>query len=88
MIRLAEGVDLLCRACPNCGDDRCDDEGGNEEVIRERDAMILKGLGVSYGTAMMSKEWDELIAGKLPLDFCLTHCPAKAECPASSKKTQ
>ncbi|OPY66296.1 MAG: hypothetical protein A4E57_02875 [Syntrophorhabdaceae bacterium PtaU1.Bin034] len=87
MIRAAKGVDMLCLTCPNCGAGRCNDPQGNEEVIRERDAMILKGLGVSYGAAMTSKEWDDLIARKAPLDFCLTQCPAKAECPAQPKKT-
>jgi len=86
MIGVAPGVDELCRTCPNCGDGRCDDPQGKEEVIRERDALILKGLGVWYGAEMMSKEWDDLIVRKAPLDFCLTRCPAKAECPASSKK--
>ena len=83
-IRVARGVDELCRVCPNCGDERCDDPMGNEEVIRDRDASILKDLGVWYGTSMASKEWDDLIAGKVPLDFCLTRCPAREECPVSS----
>ena len=80
-------MDELCRTCPNCGDGRCDDPRGNEEVIRERDALILKGLGVGYGAEMMSKEWDDLIVRKAPLTFCLTRCPAKEECPGPSKKT-
>ena len=87
MIHVAEGVDGLCRACPNCGAGRCDDPKGNEEVIRERDAIILKGLGKSYGDAMMSGEWADLIAEKAPLEFCLTRCPARAECVVAGKKT-
>ncbi len=86
MIHVAEGVDGLCRACPNCGADRCDDLKGNEEVIRERDALILKGLGISYGTAMTSGEWSDLIAGKVPMEFCLTLCPARAECVVTREK--
>jgi len=83
MLTVAQGVDELCRTCPNCGMERCDDPKGNEEVIRERDAAILKDLGVSYGATMVSKEWDDLIAGKRPLNFCVLLCPARAECPAS-----
>jgi hypothetical protein len=86
MIHVAEGVDGLCRACPNCGAGRCDDPNGNEEVIRERDAIILTGLGVSYGDAMTSREWHDLVREKTPLKFCLTRCPAMAECVVTRKK--
>lgn len=80
MIRVAQGVDDLCRACPNCVVDRCEDPRINEEAVRKIDAMILKDLGVSYGDAMVSKEWNDLIVRKVPLDFCLSQCPVKAEC--------
>jgi hypothetical protein len=85
MIHVAEGVDVLCRACPNCGAGRCNDPNGNEEVIRNRDALILKGLGVSWCDGMTSQEWGDLVAKKVPLEFCLTGCPAKAECVVAQK---
>ena len=88
MLRVARGIDELCRVCPNCGGDRCVDSPLNEEAVRELDAAILNDLGVQYGHEMISKDWDDLINRKAPLNFCLTRCPQRAGCPASSAKKE
>ena len=79
-VEVCEGVDEVCRVCPECRDDRCQSAQGDEEAVRKWDSIILKGLGVSYGETRTSKEWRRLIAEKAPLKFCQTRCPFKARC--------
>ena len=80
MIEIIQGVDLLCRSCPDCRGDRCESPHGNEEKVRKWDAIILKGLGISYGEKRTIQELREIIGRKAPLDFCRTRCPWKAIC--------
>jgi len=80
MIEINQGVDVLCRSCPDCRDERCESQHGNEEEVRKWDAIILKGLGISYGEKRTVQELRELISQKAPLDFCRTRCPWKAMC--------
>jgi hypothetical protein len=79
-VEVCEGVDELCRVCPECRDDRCQSAQGDEEAVRKWDSIILRGLGVSYGETRTSKEWRMLIEQKAPLKFCQTRCPFKARC--------
>jgi len=80
LIETVEGVDELCRVCPLCRDDRCEPPQGNEEAVRKWDAILLKGLGISYGERMTSRQWRLLIKEKMPLQFCDTRCPSKSGC--------
>ena len=52
----------------------------NEDKVRKWDAIILKGLGISYGEKRTIQELREIIGRKAPLDFCRTRCPWKAIC--------
>ena len=79
-IEAREGIDDLCRVCPNCRDERCQSPQGNEEGVRKWDSIILKGLGIAYGETRTSKGWCMLIAEKAPLKFCQTRCPFKERC--------
>ena len=79
-IEAREGIDELCRACPNCGDARCRSPQGDEEAVRKWDGIILKGLGISYGETRTADGWRKLIAEKAPLDFCRRRCPWKSSC--------
>ncbi|MGD0229106.1 MAG: DUF1284 domain-containing protein [Syntrophorhabdales bacterium] len=87
LIHVAQGIDRLCRTCPHCRGDRCEHPQGNEEAVRKWDALILKGLGISYGDAMTSRQWGVLIGEKAPLEFCLTRCPSGSRCAVSRKET-
>ena len=78
LVEVTEGIDELCRVCPNCWDDRCQSPLGNEEAVRKWDSIILKGLGISYGETRTSKQWRMLIEQKAPLVFCQTRCPWKS----------
>ena len=80
LMEAIEGIDELCRVCPDCLDDRCQSPQGNEEAVRKWDSIILKGLGISYGERRTSKEWRMLIEQKAPLDFCQKRCPKKSMC--------
>lgn len=80
LVEVTEGIDELCRVCPNCLDDRCQSPLGNEEAVRKWDSIILKGLGISYGETRTSKQWRMLIEQKAPLVFCQTRCPWKSSC--------
>jgi hypothetical protein len=80
LVEVIEGIDELCRVCPECRDDRCQSAQGNEEAVRKWDGIVLKGLGVSYGETRTSRQWRMLIEEKAPLDFCQTRCPWKSIC--------
>ena len=80
MIEIIQGVDGLCRSCPDCREDRCESANGNEDEVRKWDAIILKGLGIAYGEKRTIQELREIIGRKAPLDFCRTRCPWKAIC--------
>ncbi|MCJ7595055.1 MAG: DUF1284 domain-containing protein [Desulfobacterales bacterium] len=79
-VEVCEGVDEICRVCPECRDNRCQSAQGDEEAVRKWDSIILRGLGVSYGETRTSKEWRMLIEQKAPLKFCQTRCPFKERC--------
>ena len=79
-IEAREGIDELCRVCPECRDDRCQSSQGDEDAVRKWDSIILKGLGVSYGETRTSKGWRMLIEEKAPLKFCHTRCPFRDRC--------
>lgn len=80
VVEIVEGVDGLCRACPECRDDRCESPHGNEEAVRKWDRRILQGLGIAYGDKRTARELRALIAEKAPLDFCRTRCPWRQVC--------
>jgi len=80
MIEIIQGVDGLCKWCPDCREDRCESPNGNEDKVRKWDEIILKGLGIFYGEKRTIQELRELIRRKAPLDFCRTRCPWKAIC--------
>jgi len=80
IIEVIEGIDQLCRMCPECQDGRCQNPRGGEEAVRKWDAIILKGLEINYGEARTSKDWRILINQKAPLNFCKTRCQYRSNC--------
>ncbi|MBW1898014.1 MAG: DUF1284 domain-containing protein [Deltaproteobacteria bacterium] len=79
-VEIIEGVDDLCKVCPDLQDDRCENLFGNEDAVRKWDGIIIEGLGVSYGETMTSGDWRRLIEQKAPLDFCRDRCQWKSIC--------
>ncbi len=69
-ITVLEGVDELCRQCPLCVNERCSSQQGNEDEVRKWDAILLKELGVPYGTCLTASEWQALIKQKTPFKLC------------------
>jgi hypothetical protein len=80
LVEVIEGIDEVCRVCPDCWDERCQNLKGDEEAVRKWDNIILKGLEVNYGETRTSKEWRMLINQKAPLNFCKTRCPYRSSC--------
>ncbi len=80
LIEVAQGVDELCRVCPHCREDRCIHPQGDEEAVRKWDAILLKGLAVSYGDVKTSRQWGIVVEEQMPLDFCRTRCPSRSMC--------
>jgi hypothetical protein len=80
IVEVIEGIDEICRVCPDCQDERCQNPRGDEESVRKWDAIILKGLEINYGEVMTSKEWRMIINQKAPLKFCETRCPYSSSC--------
>ncbi len=80
LIEVIEGVDQICRVCLNRKADRCESPKGNEEAVRKWDAIILKGLGITYGETRTAKQWRTLIDAKAPLDLCTSRCAYRSTC--------
>ena len=87
-IEVVEGIDDLCNVCPLCQSGRCQSPQGNEDQVRKWDAIILKGLGISYGDETTAQRIRLLIGGKSPLAFCYTRCKAKSVCKVFSSCSQ
>jgi hypothetical protein len=80
LIEVIEGVDDLCQPCPLCQDARCQSPDGDETSVRKWDAIVLKGLAISYGDRLTAGLLMALIRQKLPLPLCLTKCRWKNAC--------
>jgi len=79
-VEVIEGIDELCRVCPDCRDERCQNPRGDEEAVKKWDGIILRGLEINYGEARTSRDWRILINQKAPLTFCEMQCPYRSSC--------
>ena len=80
VVEVIEGIDELCRVCPDCRDERCQTPRGDEEAVKKWDGIILRGLEINYGEARTSRDWRILINQKAPLTFCEMQCPYRSSC--------
>ena len=80
LIEVIEGPDDLCQECPLCRDARCQSPDGDETSVRKWDAIVLKGLAISYGDRLTAGHLMALIKQKVPLPLCLTKCRWKNAC--------
>jgi len=80
VVEVIEGMDELCRVCPDCRDERCQNPRGDEEAVKKWDGIILRGLEINYGEARTSRDWRILINQKAPLTFCEMQCPYRSSC--------
>ena len=80
VVEVIEGMDELCRVCPDCRDERCQTPRGDEEAVKKWDGIILRGLEINYGEARTSRDWRILINQKAPLTFCEMQCPYRSSC--------
>lgn len=80
VVEVIEGIDELCRVCPDCRDERCQNPRGDEEAVKKWDGIILRGLEINYGEARTSRDWRILINQKAPLTFCEMQCPYRSSC--------
>jgi len=80
LIEVHEGTDDLCQFCPLCRDARCQSPDGDETAVRKWDAIVLRGLEISYGDRLTASHFMALIKQKLPLPLCLTKCRWKSVC--------
>ena len=78
-ITVIEGADELCQQCPLCVEGRCSSPLGDKEEVRKWDALLLRELGLSYGTTLTSAEWQKLIEQKVPFRLC-QKCQWKQVC--------
>lgn len=79
VVMVIEGADELCKVCPLCIDERCSSPLGDEDEIRKWDAILLKELGLSFGSCLTSGEWKALIEQKTPFKLC-QKCQWKQSC--------
>jgi hypothetical protein len=80
IIEVIEGVDDLCQTCPLCQDGRCQSPDGDENAVRKWDAIVLRGMAISYGDRLTAARLMALIRQKVPLPLCLTKCRWKNAC--------
>lgn len=80
VVEVIEGIDELCRVCPDCRDERCQNPRGDEEAVKKWDGIILRGLEINYDEARTSRDWRILINQKAPLTFCEMQCPYRSSC--------
>lgn len=79
-ITIIEGPDQLCKSCPHCINNKCENPFGNEEAVRKWDWKILQELGITYEKDITARELLRLITDKAPLQFCKSRCPWKTIC--------
>jgi len=80
LIEVIEGVDDLCQKCPLCQNNRCQSPDGDETAVRKWDAIVLRGMEISYGDRLTAGHLSALIKQKVPLPLCLTKCRWKNAC--------
>ena len=80
LIEVIEGTDDLCQTCPLCRDARCQSPDGDETAVRKWDAIVLRGLEISYGDRLTAGHLMALIRQKVPIPLCLTKCRWKNTC--------
>ena len=86
LIEVIEGADDLCKECPLCQDGRCQSPDGDETAVRKWDAIVLRGMEISYGDRLTAKHLFSLVKQKVPLPLCLTKCRWKNACRVQSSQ--
>jgi len=86
LIEVIEGTDDLCQTCPLCRDARCQSPDGDETAVQKWDAIVLKGMEISYGDRLTARHLLMLIKQKVPLPLCLTKCRWKNACRVPSSR--
>ncbi len=84
VIMVIEGVDTLCHECPQCVNERCSSPKGNEDEVRKWDAILLRELGLTFGTCLTAGEWRQLLKQKTPFKLC-QRCSYRQECDIGGK---
>jgi len=69
-VMIIEGVDEVCKVCTLCIDERCSSPLGGDDAVRKWDAILLRELGLPFGTCLTSAEWQALIEQKTPYKIC------------------
>ncbi|MFH1650852.1 MAG: DUF1284 domain-containing protein [Chloroflexota bacterium] len=80
-IAVREGPDELCRECPRLVEGRCTHPRGDETDVRKWDKLVLRELGVPYGSCLTAAEWRRRIAERWPFRLC-QRCQWREECRA------
>lgn len=85
IIQVAEGVDRVCTYCLHRAGDKCAAPKGGDEGVRKWDAILVRELGVSFGTVMSAPEWRALLATRKPFQMC-ARCGYRLTCPGAKPK--
>ena len=83
-ITAGEGPDILCKECPLCVSGKCESPNGSEEQVHKWDSILLRELGLSFGTTLTAKEWQTSIEQKAPFKIC-QKCRWKDVCSPSAQ---
>ena len=84
-IQVAEGVDYLCAACLYRKGNLCEAPNGGDEGVRKWDAILIRELGISFGTVMSAPKWRTILAAKKPFQLC-TRCNYRSICKTTIAK--
>lgn len=85
LIQVAEGVDRVCTNCLHRSVDKCAAPKGGDEGVRKWDSILVRELGVPFGTVMTASEWRALLATKKPFKMC-SRCGYGSTCEGARPK--
>ncbi|MEW6034828.1 MAG: DUF1284 domain-containing protein [Chloroflexota bacterium] len=85
-IQVVEGVDSLCSVCPLRSAEGCASPKGDETAVRKWDALLLRELGVPFGTVMDAASWRRLVDAKAPFRLC-QRCQWRQHCSPGADRT-
>ncbi len=86
-IMVSEGIDELCHRCPDRAGERCNSPLGSEDEVRKWDSILMRELGLPFGSCLTASEWQSLVEQKVPFKLC-RRCQWRQICSVGRRSEQ